>query len=400
MSRRGGQNGRIERAGNCYYARFWLDDPNTGKRKYACIRICPVDGPGALNQSQRKQRCREIIAESGANSEEACRAAKGAFLGTSFKQQSAAWLASLQTRKRRPVKPHTLNSWDSALRYINAKVGSVALSDFKNAQLKQFISGMVQERKGDRPRFAPKSIANYVQVIKAAIASAIDSDGEQLYPRKWNADFLDCPTVHDQRKPSFTVTEIEAILAQAEEDCMLYALLAGTGLRIGEAIALQVKDVEDSVIHVRRNLWNGHIDSPKTDAGVRDIDLPASLAAALTQHVAERTGYVFPNEAGGALHQSNVLRRSLHPILEELEIAKRGFHAFRRFRVTHLRKQRVPEDLIMFWIGHAPRTVTDGYSMLKDDTEYRQMVAEKTGLGFTLEPQLHELHESAVLVRC
>jgi hypothetical protein len=44
--------------------------------------------------------------------------------------------------------------------------------------------------------------------------------------------------------------------------------------------------------------------------------------------------------------QSNVLRRSLHAILAEMKPEKRGFHAFRRFRVSYLRKLKVPEDLI------------------------------------------------------
>jgi type I restriction enzyme M protein len=34
---------------------------------------------------------------------------------------------------------------------------------------------------------------------------------------------------------------------------------------------------------------------------------------------------------------------------------KAGFHAFRRYRVTHLRKNRGPEDLLRLWIGHADR---------------------------------------------
>jgi integrase len=404
MSRRSGQRGRIERKGNTYYARFWADDPKTGGRYYACVRICPVSGPGALNLSQRQHRLLEIIAESGCNSEKSCQAAKGAFLGTTFHQQSEAWLANLRTRKRRPVKPHTLYSFESALRYINSKVGACQLADFKNAQLKQFISEMAGEMKGDRLRFGAKSIANYVQVIKAVIASAIDSNGEQLYSRQWNPDFLDAPTVAHQRTPSFSASEIENIIANAEgQDKLFYAMLAGSALRVGELIALRVEDVEGSMIHVRQNLWNSHISSPKTAAGVRDVDLHSSLSAALARHVGERTtGYVFQNEAGGALYQSNFLRRSLHSILKTLEIERQGFHGFRRFRVTHLRKQRAPEDLLKYWIGHAPATVTDGYSQLKADTAYRSMVAEQVGLGFSLpelgQPELHELHEMALPV--
>jgi len=38
-------------------------------------------------------------------------------------------------------------------------------------------------------------------------------------------------------------------------------------------------------------------------------------------------------------------------------------------RIETLRRARVPEDLIGFWLGHAPRTVTDLYAEgLKRDT--------------------------------
>jgi len=53
------------------------------------------------------------------------------------------------------------------------------------------------------------------------------------------------------------------------------------------------------------------------------------------------------------------------------------------------RKNMVPEDLIKFWIGHAPKTVTDEHSKLKHDVQFRRDVAERVGLGFMLKPQLY-----------
>ena len=74
-------------------------------------------------------------------------------------------------------------------------------------------------------------------------------------------------------------------------------------------------------------------------------------------------------------------------ILTKLNLKQNGtaFHSFRRFRVMHLRKNRVPLDLETFWIGHANKDVTDKYaSQLKEDGEWRKDVAEKTGLSFAL----------------
>jgi integrase len=100
-------------------------------------------------------------------------------------------------------------------------------------------------------------------------------------------------------------------------------------------------------------------------------------------HIRDRTsGFVFQSAVGTPLARSNVLRRSLHKILLEAGREKCGFHAFRRYRVTHLRKQRVPEDLIRFWIRHADKSVTDGYSRVKDDMQFRQFTAEQAGIGF------------------
>jgi integrase len=91
---------------------------------------------------------------------------------------------------------------------------------------------------------------------------------------------------------------------------------------------------------------------------------------------------VFTNRVGKPLSQTKVLRRSLHPILAELGAEKAGFHAMRRFRTTWLRKHRAPEDLIGYWLGHAKQSMTDGYSMLAEDVDFRQEVAEKLGTGF------------------
>jgi hypothetical protein len=388
MSRRSGQRGRVERKGKCFYARFWLDSTDGGVRKYACVRICPVSGPGSLNASERKRRLLEIVQASGANSEEKCREACGAFLGITFAEQSEQWLVALENRRRRPVKPKTLSCFRSALKYVNEKLGAVPLANLNNSTLKTFVSEMAAETlEDDRPRFGAKSIANYTQIVKFVVASALDAQGEQQFPRKWNTDFLDLPQIADQRRPCFSAVELQQIINRAEgQDQILFALLAGTGVRIGEAIALRVQDVDGSVIHIRHSLWNGVLGSPKTKQGVRDVDLPSDLARVIQLNIAglQPTSFVFQNEAGGALHQSNVLRRSLHPLLKSAGLAVCGFHSFRRFRVTHLRRSRVPEDLIRFWIGHSAGSITDKYSRIADDVEFRQRCAQQCGLGFDL----------------
>jgi integrase len=190
----------------------------------------------------------------------------------------------------------------------------------------------------------------------------------------------------NQRTPKFTAEEVTAIVLAANGELrVLYSLLAGTGLRIGEALALEVSDISDNTITVRQGVWNGIVQSPKTPSGVREVDVHSSLAAVLQAHVQGRqTGFVFQSPNGKSLCPSNTRNRSLHVILEAIGKEACGFHSFRRFRITHLRKNRAPEDLIRFWIGHADATVTDGYSKVKEDLAFRKVCAESLGLGFEL----------------
>jgi hypothetical protein len=81
--------------------------------------------------------------------------------------------------------------------------------------------------------------------------------------------------------------------------------------------------------------------------------------------------------------------------LKKLGQPKAGFHAFRRFRTTWLRKNRTPEDLIRFWLGHADESVTDGHSKLREDVEYRREVVNKIGLGFEISRQTPDVVPNA-----
>src|ERR1035438_7266507 len=177
MSRRSGQNGRIEQHGKVWTVRFWLDVEGQYKR----VRICPVNGPGSLNKSERKRRSQEIIAEFGANSEEVFRKAEAMNLGTTFKEQDERWFKEVQTRKRRPIKPRTADAWATYLSYLNAQIGEMPLASVNNLAVKELIAEMASEVKKDKPRFCAKTISNYVQVVKMVVASAVNDKVISLF---------------------------------------------------------------------------------------------------------------------------------------------------------------------------------------------------------------------------
>jgi hypothetical protein len=70
------------------------------------------------------------------------------------------------------------------------------VSSINNPEVKQLVAKMVVAG------LSAKSVNNYVQVVKMVVASAINENGEELYPRKWNHEFLDLPEVKNQKQPA------------------------------------------------------------------------------------------------------------------------------------------------------------------------------------------------------
>ena len=121
-----------------------------------------------------------------------------------------------------------------------------------------------------------------------------EATGKKMFPRQWNHDFIDLPVVEstEQARPTLDAEEVAACIANAKDRYrVLYALLAGTGLRIGEALAIHLEDGDHTTIstdcktiHVRKSVWRGKEQQPKTPAAKRSVDLCESLAAYLRVH--------------------------------------------------------------------------------------------------------------------
>jgi integrase len=286
--------------------------------------------------------------------------------------QAQVWLERVTNRKRKPTKPSTISNWKFILKkWVLPEFSSLHLAEVNNLAMKKFVGRLCAAK------LSPKTIHNISQLPKMIVASAINEEGEEIYPRKWNAEFIDMPVVTSQHQPAVTGDTVSQLMAQAE----------GTGMRAGEALALECKHVSEDgrTLTIQQSVWQNQILSLKTANGIREIDLHPDLSTMLKAFIGNRTtGLIFHTNTGRPLCQTNVRNRYLYPLLEEAGSHRMGFHSFRRFRTTHLRKQRAPEDLIRFWLGHANQSITDGYSKLSDDLEFRKKVAESVGLGFEI----------------
>jgi integrase len=146
--------------------------------------------------------------------------------------------------------------------------------------------------------------------------------------------------------PAGRPEQLAAVIERApERHRLLLELLAATGLRISEAIALQRLHVQlegEPEVCVRRALVRGRIEPPKTKHGRREVSLPDSLVVKLRAHLAaepdqDSTAILFPNEAGTPLDPSNLRPRILKPLVRQAGAPWAGFHTFRHtFASLHL----------------------------------------------------------------
>lgn len=276
------------------------------------------------------------------------------------------------------MKPATISGWNDALKaWLLPSIGSLPLSEVTNKTARELVEKM------SVAGLSQKTIVNYFQVVRMVVASAVNEEGDQIYPRNWNRDFIGLPIIQrdKQSRPTITQAELEPLVGNTKkhQHRVLFALLPGTGLRIGEALGLRVENLsaDRRVIQVKQSAWRGRVQEPKTLSAFRVVDVPEALAKILREYVAERTGFVFSTRQGKPLRTENIRRR-----LRQAAGRTVGFHVFRRYRAAVLRKARVPEDLIQLWLGHA-QGLTDRYAaQLRDDLAYRQEWCERAGLGF------------------
>jgi integrase len=288
-----------------------------------------------------------------------------------FATQANAYLAWLETRNN-PAKPTSVATVKSLLsNHAIPIIGQQPLVDFDNDTMRTLVAELVQRKK-----LSPSSILHVQKFVKRVLANATDSRGNQLYPRAWNRQFIDPPKAIAKKQPKVSREQIEACLQTAPTILReLLATLAATGIRRGEALALNVSDFDSQLglLHINRTRSCFGETTPKTEDSVRKVDLHPDIVAMLKRLIGERkSGRLFGLEVH-ELHRGFV-KMSIKP------------HSLRRYRVTWLRKQRCDEDILRFWIGHGKqsKTQTDEYSFLCEDVDLRQRLVREVGLGFTL----------------
>jgi len=173
----------------------------------------------------------------------------------------------------------------------------------------------------------------------------------------------------------------------------LYKFLLATGCRINEALSLSWSDIDldNAVVHITKTLNRElEINSPKSKASYRDIDIDQETVSMLKQYklrqtkeawkIGQRESVVFSD----FIHEypsSSKLKRRLLTHFKRAGVPNIGFHGFRHTHASLLLNSGIPYKELQYRLGHSTLSMTmDIYSHLSKENAKKAVSFYETAL--------------------
>jgi integrase len=277
--------------------------------------------------------------------------------GLTVEKYMDRWLESIKDR----VRPGTFKPYEVIVRlHIKPTLGTTKLEKLTAMQLENLY-----HQKLDAGLSARR--VRYIHVtIRKALKDAVRL---QLLSRNV-ADAAIPPRQTKTEIEPLTQDQMRSLLDAARGDRLeaLYVLACTTGMRQGELLGLQWKDIDldAGTLKVSRSVYEGIVSPPKTNAGKRTIRLSKLAVSALRSHrigaatqSARISEWVFPNASGTPLGHQNLHNRSWKPMLKHAGLPHCvRFHDLRHSCISLLLARGIPIKVVSEMAGHADVSIT------------------------------------------
>jgi len=324
-----------------------------------------------------------------------------------FKEYADSWIEKIAPAE---CKGSTLKGYRDLLKnHILPVFGHLKLTEITRGKVKEFLA------EKSNSGYAKSTVTHMKNVISNVFNKALDDEviatnpalnlGKKMMKAKNPKEDINPLTQEELRLLLDTVKNDKNF----RKDYPLFLLLARTGMRVGEALALQPGDIDVSArfIHIQRGLSRQEIQTPK-NGKTRRVDMSLQLAEALKAHMDKNREkgfalglggppeYLFTNEKGGLIDLVNWRARVFNKALKQAGLRKIRIHDLRHTYAT-LRIAKGDSILdVSNQLGHYSVKLTlDTYSHWLpgkkkdevdelDDPEYRQY-SKVTTLARTIE---------------
>lgn len=185
-------------------------------------------------------------------------------------------------------------------RYLRPRLGTVKLSDLTTGGIEtKLIRAMAANG------LASRTIRRAMVPLSRSLRRAVRHGQLRANPAsevEWSEVL---PEGEERPKPTFSERELHALAkaAPTDEARAFLGLMAGTGIRIGEALAIRRGDLSETTVAIARTVTRGSTGPPKTKAGERVVPILPEFrehlrAARLLAAGRDPEALVFPNPLG------------------------------------------------------------------------------------------------------
>ncbi len=288
---------------------------------------------------------------------------------TKLRDLAARFLASKADRAPRTVEAYT----HSVRHVILPRLGDISVAEATPEQLQRFLDKVRLEN-------GPGAAKMARSVLSGMLGLATRSDAIRQNPVRE----LEPLKAKAKGAAAVPLDELPALLEATRGDLRMQELdlvdvvefIAGSGVRVSEALALAWDDVDlaAGTVTIRANVvratGRGLIrqEHTKSDAGARRITVPGALVGVLGDRRVRGgpnpLGLVFPTVLGNLRDPRNTAR-DWAEARERLELPVYTFHSFRKTVATALDQAGLSPRDIAGNLGHADPSMTMGVYMSK-----------------------------------
>jgi len=275
----------------------------------------------------------------------------------------------LETCEARGLKHTTCRSYDVIVRmHLKPAFGELALHDIDRKRVKAFAL----ERRA--AGVGARTVIHVLCALSAIFNAAIEDGVIQHNPAVKPGRFLKgVKRKHEDVNPLTREEEqvfLEAVQGRAPRYFPFFLCMLRTGLRLGEAIALQPGDLDlrSRFIEIRRNWTNGRLTTPKNGKS-RRVDMSLKLCQVFKDHLVAqeleaaaegqtKPEWLFVNEQGGMLDPDNLRHRVFYKLLEKAGLRRIRLHDLRHTFATRLIANGESLAYVKEQMGHSSIQVT------------------------------------------
>jgi integrase len=287
-----------------------------------------------------------------------------------FSDYAAEWIGSYQGRTSRGIRPETIADYRNDLDRVAVPFfGRMKLAAIEPRDIKRLAAELAAQG------LRPGSVRNLLAPVRALLATAFEEGVIRSNPAAGLRVGHQVGDDHDGcLAKALSEDELRAFLAEIPEEWRLFfTFLAHTGLRIGEAVAVTWGDIDFGKrrLNVRRRLYRGRLDAPKSRYGRRAIRLTEGLSQALwrLRGTSSDEALVFTSATGSYIDASNLMARVLKPAAKRAGAPWMGFHTLRHTCATMMFRHGHNAVQVQMTLGHHSPAFTQAVyvHLLPDD---------------------------------